>query len=155
MDPSIKYREATTQDIEQIMAVRHSVIENTLTDPTSISPVDVQEYITTRGKGWVAEQKTTIVGFSILDTRENSIWALFVRPGHEGLGIGRRLQEIMLRAHFAGSKVSLTLTTTKGTRAERFYMRSGWQVIGHLDEDELRFELSYEGWLRHFTARDC
>jgi GNAT superfamily N-acetyltransferase len=42
-----------------------------------------------RGKGWVAETEDQIVGFSIIDLKENNIWALFVHPDFENKGIGR------------------------------------------------------------------
>jgi GNAT superfamily N-acetyltransferase len=49
-----------------------------------------------RGKGWVCEINNEIVGFSIADLKGNNIWALFLRPEFEKLGIGKRLHDIML-----------------------------------------------------------
>lgn len=48
-----------------------------------------------------------IVGFSIADLKENNIWALFVHPDFENLGIGRKLHDIMLDWYFEQNKDSV------------------------------------------------
>lgn len=40
------------------------------------------------------------------------------------------------------SSEPLWLTTTPGTRAERFYRIAGWQPAGLTDDGELRFKLA-------------
>jgi hypothetical protein len=77
------FREATTDDIKQIQVVRNSVKENVLSDPNLVSDKDCEEFITVRGKGFVCEIENNIVGFAIVDLKENNIWALFIGPKFE------------------------------------------------------------------------
>ena len=44
--------------------------------------------IYTTGKGWVCEIENRIVGFAIVDVVAHNVWALFVQPGFDGIGIG-------------------------------------------------------------------
>jgi GNAT superfamily N-acetyltransferase len=140
------FREATPADIQQIQIVRNAVKENTLSDPALVSDNDCLEYITQRGKGWVCEIESRIVGFSIVDLKENNVWALFVHPDAEGLGIGRKLQELMLNWYFSQTQQTLWLGTAPGTRAEGFYRKSGWKETGLHGRNEIKFEMSFALW---------
>lgn len=82
-------REATIDDITQIQNVRHSVTDE-----------ECKKFITVRGKGWVSEINTEIVGFSIVDLTGHNIWALFLKPEFEKQGIGKQLHDIMLNWYF-------------------------------------------------------
>jgi GNAT superfamily N-acetyltransferase len=44
----------------------------------------------------VVEVRGEVVAFAVGDARDGNIWALFVAPGHEGHGYGRRLHDIMV-----------------------------------------------------------
>jgi hypothetical protein len=90
------FREAVVDDITQIQIVRNAVKENVLSNPAFVSDDDCKEYLTLRGKGWICETKNRIVGFSIVDLKNKNIWALFILPGFEGKGIGKKLHDIML-----------------------------------------------------------
>jgi GNAT superfamily N-acetyltransferase len=140
-------REATIDDIKQIQIVRNSVTENTLSDPDLVTDEDCKEFLTVRGKGWVCEINKEIVGFSIADMKDNNIWALFLKPEFEGQGIGRQLYDIMLDWYFKQSKNSVWLGTSPGTRAEKFYRRSGWTEIGIHGNGEVKFEMKYDDWM--------
>jgi GNAT superfamily N-acetyltransferase len=80
-----------------------------------------------RGKGWVAETEDQIVGFSIIDLKENNIWALFVHPDFENKGIGTKLHDVMLNWYFEDNRENIWLGTSPETRAETFYRMSGWK----------------------------
>ena len=139
-------REATTRDISQIQLVRNSVKENPLSDPGLVTDADCAAYITERGKGWVCEVNDQIVGFAIADLQDKNIWALFMHPDFEGLGIGRQLHDTMLDWYFDQGKHDLWLSTAPGTRAEGFYRRSGWKENGTYGKGEIRFEMSKYDW---------
>ena len=139
------YRIATIADIPRIQVVRHLVKENRLSNPALVTDADVEDYITRRGRGWVAEVEGVIVGFAIADLEGHSIWALFIQPEWEGHGIGRELHRLMLDWYFSQSPVTLWLTTAPGTRAEQFYKKAGWREVG-LEKGELRFEMDRESW---------
>ena len=141
------YREATKNDIPQIQIVRNSVKENQLSNPALVTDKDCEEFITVRGKGWVCEADNIIVGFSIADLQENNIWALFVHPDYEGRGIGRKLHDLMLDWYFGQTKKTVWLGTAPGTRAEEFYKRKGWKVVGTHGKGETKFEMSFTDWM--------
>ncbi|MNU94616.1 ribosomal-protein-alanine N-acetyltransferase [compost metagenome] len=140
-------REAKTKDIPQIQIVRNAVKENTLSNPNLVTDQDCEEFINTRGKGWVCEMDEQIVGFSIVDLKENNIWALFIHPDFEQQGIGRKLHDVMLDWYFDQTKETVWLGTSPKTRAEIFYRMSGWIEIGTHGKGEVKFEMTYPNWL--------
>lgn len=101
---NIKIREARPEDILQIQVIRNSVKENTLSDRGLVTDKDCEEFLFERGKGWVSEVDGRIVGFSILDLKDNNIWALFVHPDFENKGVGRKLHEICSIGIFSKGK---------------------------------------------------
>jgi GNAT superfamily N-acetyltransferase len=142
----MKFREAQITDIPQIQKVRNSVKENILSDSTLVTDDHCREFLTVRGKGWVCEIESSVVGFSIVDLKENNIWALFVHPEFEKKGIGFQLHKLMLDWYFSITKRTVWLSTTPNTRAELFYRKAGWKENGLSEKNELRFEMSFEQW---------
>jgi GNAT superfamily N-acetyltransferase len=142
------FREATTTDIPQIQFVRNAVKENILSNPALVSDADVENYITKRGRGWVCEIDNRITGFAIADLQDNNIWALFIHPDFEGRGIGKKLHDEMLDWYFAQNKNELWLSTSPGTRAEKFYLKAGWKENGVYGKGEIKFELTRKQWLQ-------
>lgn len=140
------FREATIKDIKQIQLVRNSVKENTLSDPNLVPDRDVEDYILNRGKGWVCEINTEIVGFSIVDLKENNIWALFLAPEFERQGIGRKLHDMMLDWYFSQTNINVWLGTSPNTRAEQFYKKAGWKIIGTHGKGEIKFQMTADHW---------
>ena len=145
--PELIFREAKAPDIRQMQVIRHSVKENILSDPALVTDEDCKEYITIRGKGWVCEAGKTMAGFAIADLKDNSIWALFLLPEFERMGIGRKLHDIMLSWYFEKTTKAAWLTTSPGTRAEAFYRKAGWHETGLKENGEIKFEMSFENWL--------
>ena len=140
------FREAQIRDIPQMQVVRHSVSENTLSDPSLVPDKDVEDYITRRGKGWVCEINGTIVGFAIISVNDHNVWALFIQPGFEGKGIGQRLHDEMMDWYFTQTEETSWLGTAPGTRAEAFYRKAGWKETGMHGKREIKFEMTAEGW---------
>ena len=144
------FREAHITDITQIQLVRNSVKENTLSDPALVPDKDVEDYITRRGKGWVCEIKNTIAGFAIVSVTDHNVWALFVHPGFEKKGIGRKLHDEMMNWYFCQKAETIWLGTAPGTRAEAFYRNAGWREAGKHGKGEIKFEMTAASWLsRH------
>jgi GNAT superfamily N-acetyltransferase len=128
--PTWIIRPARPEDLERVSEIRDAVTENRLTETNAVRTDEVMRSVT-RGHFWIAEEDGRILGFSAANPDERLVWALFVDPDHEGRGLGRALMataEAMLRE--AGCAAA-HLTTQPGTRAERFYRRSGWEVTGH------------------------
>ncbi len=148
------FREARAEDIPQIQIVRHSVKENTLSNPALVTDKDCEDYIIRRGNGWVCEIEDRIVGFAIVDLRDKNVWALFIQPGFEGKGIGRRLHDDMLNWYFNQTNSAIWLGTAPNTRAEKFYRRAGWKEIGIHGKGEIKFEMAAEDWRKNKSLRD-
>ena len=148
------FREAEITDIPQIQVVRNSVNENTLSDPALVPDNDVKNYITQRGKGWVCEINNTIVGFAIVSVADHNVWAIFIQPGFEQKGIGRRLHEEMMDWYFSQTPETIWLGTAPGTRAEAFYRKAGWSEVGMHGKGEIKFEMTAEEW-KNRNASAC
>jgi len=140
------FRETQITDIPQIQIVRNSVKENTLSDPALVPDKDVEDYITQRGKGWVCEINDTIVGFAIVSITDHNVWALFIQPGFEQKGIGRRLHDEMMDWYFDQTAETIWLGTAPGTRAETFYRNAGWKEVGIHGKGEIKFEMTVTEW---------
>lgn len=140
------FREATVSDIPQIQVVRHTVKENTLSDPALVTDKDCEEFLTVRGKGWVCYTDDLLVGFAIADLQQHNIWALFIRPEFENKGIGKQLHRLMLEWYFSQTKETVWLGTAPETRAETFYRMQGWTQTGMHGKGEVKFEMKYEDW---------
>lgn len=121
--------------------VRLAVRENRLSSPDRISEADYVPEIEIPGRGWVIETGGEIVAFAIGNSSDGNIWALFVEPGHEGRGYGRRLHDTMVEWLGSRGLARLWLTTAPGTRAQRFYEAAGWRCTGPVSSGELRFVL--------------
>ena len=144
------FRETQITDIPQIQEVRNSVTENTLSDPALVPDSDVEDYITRRGKGWICEENGKVVGFSIVSVIDKNVWALFVQPGYDKLGIGRRLHDDMLDWYFGQTNETIWLGTAPGTRAEQFYRKAGWTESGTHGKREVKFEMTAGEWKNRF-----
>ncbi len=131
-------RRAIAADHERITEIRNSVKENVLRDSSRVT-VEMYKWFEQNPGVWVWEEDGRILGFSAGDTRDGTIWALFIDPAHEGRGIGRALFtkacDVLREAgHTTGS-----LTTQLGSRADRFYQRAGWKAVGTSERGERIF----------------
>ena len=133
-------RIALASDIPAIQRVRASVKENRLVS-TVITDEDVRTAIEETGRGWVVEVDGEVAAFAIGNVTNGNIWALFVRPEHEGRGHGRQLHNTMVSWLWDAGLQRLWLTTEPGTRAQRFYEAAGWQQTGESAGGERRYEL--------------
>ncbi len=140
------FREALVTDISQIQIVRNSVKEKVLSNPALVTDAACEEFITVRGKGWVCIINDSVVGFSIADIKQHNIWALFVMPEYEKLGIGKRLHNLMMNWYFSQTKETVWLSTAPFSKAESFYKKAGWKEVGIYGKGEIKFEMSYDNW---------
>ncbi len=138
------FRRATHADIPAMSAIRLSVVENVLRDPSRVTPAMYEDYLEAAGRGWVAEIGGEVRAFSYADRHQGSIWALFVKPGYEGHGLAKQLLALATGWLFVLGHQSVTLTTTAGTRADRFYARQGWQARP-LSASEVEYTLAHDG----------
>lgn len=126
MSEAVRFRRARIADIPAMSAIRLSVLENVLSDPARVTLQMYEDYLDKDGRGWVAELAGELVAFCYADRDKASIWALFVRPGHEGQGIGKALLDLAVAWLFGLGHERITLGTSSGTRADGFYHALGW-----------------------------
>ena len=138
-------RNANESDIPRIVEIRAVVRENKLRDPSRVTIEDLRWFIANPGI-FVWDEDGRIVGFSAADPRNGNIIALFIDPAFEGRGFGKLLFEracAVLRTAGCGR---MWLTTSPGTRAEKFYLKAGWKVTG-VEGDQLVFEAQSLSWI--------
>jgi GNAT superfamily N-acetyltransferase len=135
-------RRARLEERPRITEIRLAVRENQLLDPSRVTDADYQWFSENPGI-WVWEEKGRILGFSAADTRDGTIWALFIDPDHEGRGIGRALLAKACDVLRQAGHRTATLGTEPGSRADGFYRQAGWVAL-HIDrrgEQILRLDL--------------
>lgn len=144
---ALQFRRATEDDVTTMMRIRLEVKENTLSDPSKVTRQMCLDYLDQLGRGWVCERAGEIIGFSYADHGDSSIWALFVQPGQEGLGAGKRLLQLACDYLFGLGHAEVKLGTTPNTRADRFYAAQGWQRGAMKNAVEVGYTLQRPGRL--------
>ena len=143
--PETRLREATAADVPAMFHVRTSVKENHLSESQlaqlGITRQSVVAWLNEGIAGWVAEEGGQVVGFSLADSRNASIFALFVLPTQERRGHGTRLLAAAvgwLRERGSGT---ISLKTGMRSSAVAFYERRGWRKTGVLPSREVHMVL--------------
>jgi ribosomal protein S18 acetylase RimI-like enzyme len=134
-------RPAFVSDVPDIFHVRTSVRENHLSleqlAQMGITKEAVAGMIASSPCAWVAIVDDLLVGFSMIDMDEASLFAAFVLPTHEGRGLGRKLvlaaEEKLFERH-----EEIWLETGRNTRALGFYRRLGWGNATDAEHDQFR-----------------
>lgn len=139
--PPILHR-ATEADIPEMHRIRLSVRENRVSDPARLTEADYRPFIADQGETWHARIDGKIAGFGTLDESDQSIWALFVHPDFEGMGLGKLLLAKLVDRARESQMGTINLVTTPGTRAEAFYLRCGWEPAGVAESGECRLALN-------------
>jgi GNAT superfamily N-acetyltransferase len=137
------FRIATPDDVPAMMEIRNAVVENRLVS-TVLTVDDYVRAITVDGRAWVCEVDGSIVGFVCGRLAQRDIWALFMRASHEGRGIGSALMDIVETWMFEAGLDEIGLSTAAGTRAERLYVRRGWQFQDARSPVEVEYRLDRE-----------
>ena len=127
MTISLQCRPATPDDIDAMSRIRLAVKENILSDPSKVTRQMYRDYLDTLGRAWVCEADGAVAGFCYVVKHDAAIWALFVDPAFEGLGIASRLLELGCAWLRDAGHVTAILSTTPGTRADHFYAARGWK----------------------------
>lgn len=136
-------RPAHARDVTAIFAIRTAVKENPLSleqlTEMGITPDAVLEMLSVSDCVWVAEINGITVGFAIADKEEGSIFALFVLPEYEGLGLGGKLMNYAEAALFQ-QHAQIWLETDSHSRAAAFYQRRGWEAVEQLTGTDKRYQ---------------
>jgi len=102
-----------------------------------ITPDSVTAMLSGNGRAWVAEEDGRIVAFSMADACEATVFAMFVQPGHEGKGLGRRLMTEAEQWLFSQNCDEIWLLTAG--RARGFYQHLGWRNEGIQEDGQTRY----------------
>lgn len=137
----MQFRQAQHADIPAMSTIRLAVTENRLRDPSRVTSEMYIDYLDRMGKSWVCEANGVIAGFAAADKVDGSIWALFIDPAHEGLGIGKRLLALMTDYLFEQGHERIVLSTSADTRADTFYASQGWERGKMKDDVEVQYSL--------------
>jgi GNAT superfamily N-acetyltransferase len=140
-------RLANPTDITAIFDIRTSVQENHLSHDqlaeVGITPETIRQTILETPCAWVAEVDGVPVGFSMVDVDDACVFAAFVLPEFEGLGLGRILMNKAEACLFQHHQ-TIWLETAEASRASGFYRNLGWQPVENLPEGDVRFEKSMQ-----------
>lgn len=92
----LSYRPMKIDDLPAALELRFSTVENAVTleeleQDYGITPQSLAESMKTHVRGWLCENEGRVVGFSMGDRSNGEVQVVAVRPGYEGLGIGKIL----------------------------------------------------------------
>ena len=140
----MRLRAARSEDVETLFAIRCSVEQNHQSREElaelGVTPDAVRAMLESGDYlSLLAEVEGRPVGFCMVQLSEGYVFALFVRPGVEGRGIGRAL---MARAEAGLRRAGVTeawLTTggDPALRALGFYRHLGWRYDGCFDDGQV------------------
>jgi GNAT superfamily N-acetyltransferase len=138
-------RLATPSDIPFMFEVRTSVLENHMSleelAAIGVTPDTLASLLDGDGRGWVAEEDGRILAFAMADVADATVFAMFVRPGSDGRGLGRRLMEEAEGWLFSQGCEEIWLVTDsdRAVRANGFYRHLGWLDDGLQEDGQVRF----------------
>ncbi len=138
-------RVATEADVEALFEVRTSVVQNHQSREElaglGVTPRSIAEMLRTTSRVWIAEEDGQAVAFSMADADQGTIFAMFVRPEHEGKGLGRALMKQAEDWLFGRGWPEIWLLTGSdpGLRAVGFYLHLGWQAAGLQDDGQTKY----------------
>lgn len=143
----ILIRVATPDDIDTLFAIRTSVVQNHLSreqmTALGITPQVLADSIRAAPCVWIAEVEGRPAAFSMVDRAAGEVFAMFVQPGYEGQGLGRRLMAVAEAALFEQHERLFLITDGRDEiRANGFYQRLGWSMVDRLEGDDVRYEKS-------------
>jgi len=140
-------RAATQDDVDTLFNIRTRVVQNHLSveqmAQLGITPQVLADSIREAPCAWVAEVDGQPVAFSMVDLATGEVFAMFVLPTHENLGLGRQLMAVAETALFERHATLFLVTNGRDEiRANGFYQRLGWTVTGSVEGDDVRYEKS-------------
>lgn len=142
---SAQIRIAREEDVETLFDIRTSVRENHQSRQElaeiGVTHESVAALLRTNGRAWIGIEDGVAVAFSMANAEEATIFAMFVRPGHEGRGWGRRLMDEAEEWLFAHGHHEIWLLTgaDPAIRANGFYRHLGWRVDGVQPDGQMKY----------------
>ncbi|WP_330216047.1 GNAT family N-acetyltransferase [Pseudomonas sp. AM8] len=143
-------RAATQDDVDTLFEIRTSVIQNHLSieqmAELGITPQLLADSMREAPCVWIAEVDGQPVAFAMVDLAEGEVFAMFVLPSHENLGLGRQLMAVAEAALFEHHDRLFLITDGRDEiRANGFYRHLGWSVVERVEGDDVRYQKSRAG----------
>ncbi|MEG8236242.1 GNAT family N-acetyltransferase [Pseudomonas orientalis] len=140
-------RAATVDDLDTLISIRTSVVQNHLSVEQmvdlGITPQVLADTLRAARCAWVAQVDGQAAAFSMVDLEAGEVFAMFVLPTYENLGLGRQLMAEAEAALFEHHDRAYLFTDGRdGIRANGFYQRLGWVKSGSAEGDDVRYEKS-------------
>lgn len=140
-------RAATEADVEALFQIRTDLRENPMDREqlaaVGVTPARMAEMLRTNGRAWLAEGDERPAAFAMADASPGTVFALFVRRGYEGRGLGRALPAEAAAWLFSRGWDEIRLTTgLDSPGANAFYRRVGWHFDGVTENGENRCTLA-------------
>ncbi|WP_425375408.1 GNAT family N-acetyltransferase [Rhizobium deserti] len=102
-----------------------------------VTHASISEMISGSPCAWVAILDHEIVGFSMIDVAQASLFAAFVLPLHEGKGLGSQLV-LLAEDELFQHHSEIWLETEKNSRAAGFYRHLGWSKEREAKGNQIR-----------------
>ena len=139
------FRQAAPEDAETLFDIRTSVRQNHQSREElyalGVTPGIVAASLAGAHSGWIAEIEGVPAAFTLIDRDKGLVFALFVRPEREGMGLGSTLLDIAERALFeTHESIWLETGADRETRANGFYRSRGWVLTKHLGNGNVQYE---------------
>ncbi|GAB5410598.1 MAG: hypothetical protein BalsKO_29630 [Balneolaceae bacterium] len=139
--PSITYRRTLASDFDKCAEVRSKTRQNPAS-PEFLASIGItaetQAPLFENGTlvGFVAESNNEIIGFCTGYTTTGEVQVLAMLPDFEGLGIGKRLLQMVANLLFEEGfkKLWLAASPNPEIRAYGFYRYLGWKPTGKIDD---------------------
>lgn len=134
-------RKARKEDLDRCAEIRGLTRDNPISREVLISYGVTKEswvpkFDEGRYEGFVAQDKTIIVGYCFADTTSGEIMVIAMLPAYEGQGLGKKLLHKMVDKlwSFGHRELWLAATPDLSIRAYGFYRNLGWESTGTFDE---------------------
>jgi len=144
----IEIRQMRPADLPAVTVIRTSVIENHLSvvemAERGITPEGTIAQMATTLRGWLGLVDGVPAAFSMAKSDQGMVFAMFVLPGHEGMGLGRQLLTAAEDWLFeiGWPEIWLTTDVDPTIRAHGFYQRLGWVTDGVAELGEVTYRKS-------------
>lgn len=134
---TLSFRAMTTSDVDAVLEVRLSTIENAVTldelaRDYGVTPASTAAAMAADVAGWLCEDEGVVVGFAMGDRSNGEVLVVAVRPALERRGIGGRLLALVEAWLFASGhdEIWLKANPDPSVRAYGFYRHRGWRATG-------------------------
>lgn len=146
--PPLAVREMTVADLAPALEMRITTNENAITTDRleqqyGVTAQSLTPRLSGDLAGWLCESDSQVVGFVMADRSTGELEVLAVRPGYEGLGIGRSLHDraVGWLESEGCERIWLAANPDPSIRASGFYAKRGWRPTGEVRGEDIILRL--------------